>query len=113
MPYFKFLGITIDKHLNWNQHCIEVGNKLAQTSGVLSKLKNMLPKSILITIYNSLFASHLSYGITAWGFNACTRLDILQKRALRNVTRSKYNAHTNPIFKQLKLLKRSDIFKLS
>jgi hypothetical protein len=113
VSHFKFLGITLDTNLNWNEHVTELGNKLSRTSGVLSKLKNYIPSEILHTIYNSLFQSHLNYGITCWGFNNCERIIKLQKRAIRNVVKSKYNAHTEPIFKNLKILKWEDIFRTS
>ena len=113
VSHFKFLGITLDTHLNWNKHVTELSNKLSRTSGVLCKLKNHIPCEILLTIYNSLFQSHLNYGVTCWGFNNCARIIKLQKRAIRNVVKSKYNAHTEPIFKNLKVLKWEDIFKIS
>jgi hypothetical protein len=62
-------------------------------------------------IYNSLILSHLNFGILAWGFK-CERIVKLQKKAVRIVITSKYNAHTEPIFKELKLLKVKDILKL-
>ena len=37
---------------------------------------------------------------------------IIQKRAIRIIAASKYNAHTEPLFKQLNLLKACDICKL-
>ena len=36
----------------------------------------------------------------------------MKKRAVRIMTNSKYNSHTEPLFKELKLLKISDIFKI-
>ena len=36
----------------------------------------------------------------------------LQKRVMRIITCSKYNAHSEPLFKELKLLKLEDIRKL-
>ena len=60
---------------------------------------------------DSLIASHLNYGILAWGI-AAPRLEKLQKKAIRLITNSKYIAHTNPLFKRLQLLKIVDIFKL-
>ena len=54
---------------------------------------------------------HLQYSILTWGFNT-NRLDKLQKRPARTITCSKYNAHTDPLFKRLNLLKLNDIFKL-
>ena len=41
------------------------------------------------------------------------RVELLQKRAVRFITNSKYNAHTEPLFKQLNLLKVKDIFELT
>jgi hypothetical protein len=110
---FKLLGITLDTNLNWNSHMTEHGNKLSRTNGVLSRLKNFILSSILMTIYNALFLSHLNYGITCWGFNSCSRITHLQKRAIRNVTKSKYNAHTEPLFRLLNTPKLEDTFKLS
>ena len=59
----------------------------------------------------TIILSHLQFGITCWGFE-CNRLFKLQKRALRIMTNSKYNAHTEPIFKDLKLLKLDGIFDI-
>ena len=55
---------------------------------------------------------HLNFGILLWGHNS-KRIFRLQKWAVRNVTSSKYNAHTNPIFQKLKLIKFHDIRNLS
>ena len=42
-----------------------------------------------------------------WGYQ-CKRINILQKRAVRLITFSKYNSHTAPLFKKLKLLTIKD-----
>ena len=62
-------------------------------------------------MYNSIILPHINYGILAWGYQT-QRKFILQKKAIRIITLSKYNAHTAPIYKELKLLKVSDIYKL-
>ncbi len=41
------------------------------------------------------------------------RISKLQKRAVRVIKHSKYNAHTKPIFKALKLLNVEDMLKLN
>ena len=41
------------------------------------------------------------------------RLDKLQKHAVRIITRSKYNFHTDPLFRKLNLLKSKDLFELN
>ncbi len=79
--------------------------------GILNKLKHFIPIKTKILIYDSLILSHLNFGILTWGFQ-CARLTKLQKKIIRIQSRSKYNAHTEPIFKELKLLKLEDILKL-
>ena len=41
------------------------------------------------------------------------RYDKLQKRAACITTRSKYNSHTDPLFRKLNLLKAKDLFELN
>ena len=98
--------------MSWDAHIQKVSNKISRTLGVLSRLKRYLPPHILRILYNSLVQPHLQYAILAWGFNS-NRLSKLQKRAVRIITNSKYNAHTEPLFKTLNLLKIDDIFRLN
>jgi hypothetical protein len=110
---FKFLGIIFDETLSWNAHTNYIATKISRATGTLSRLKHFLPPNILLLIYHALIGSHLSYALPVWGFHNCRRLNILQKRAIRNITHAKYNAHTEPIFKTLKILKLEDLFKTS
>ena len=64
---FNFLGITINKHLNWTKHMDTLSAKIAKTVGILNTLKHVLPTNILKMIYNSLILCHLNYGILLWG----------------------------------------------
>ena len=109
---FNFLGITIDKQLNWNAHIDKVASKISRSLGILNKLKNILPQSAKTKIYNSLILSHLNYGPLLRGYKS-TKIQKQQKKAVRIISCKKYNAHTSPLFKTLKLLKFEDIFTLS
>ena len=109
---FNFLWLTLDENLNWNAQIQKVSNKISRTLGVMCRLKNFLPLHVLRLLYNSLILPHLQYGILTWGF-CLGRLQKLQKRSRRIITRSKYNAHTDPLFKSLNLLKLKDLFELS
>ena len=108
---FNFLGLIMDEHLNWKSHVEKISNKCSKTIGVLNKLKYFLPLTVKLILYNSLILPHLNYGIMTWGYK-CDRINKLQKKAIRIVSLSKYNAHTEPIFKRLHLLKVADILKI-
>ena len=58
-------------------------------------------------LYHSLINSHLLYCLPAWSCGLEQTLTLMikmQKRALRIVTNKRYNSHTVPIFKKLKIL---------
>ncbi len=59
-----------------------------------------------------MIASHLTYCILAWGYEH-SKLNEIPKRVFRTMNFSKYNDHTEPIFKKLKLLKLEDMLKLN
>ena len=62
--------------------------------------------------YFSMVGSALNYGLLTWGFT-CSRLTKIQKRIIRTITWSKYNAHTEPLLKALDILKIEDTLKLN
>ena len=106
------MGLTINENLSWKSHVDKISNKISKYSGVLCRLKNFLPTNILRMIYCSIIQSNLNYSLLAWGFE-CDRLIKLQKKIIRIICSSKYNAHTEPLFKTLKLLKLTDMMKLN
>ena len=108
---FNYLGILVDKNLSWNSHVNDRSLKITKVVGMLNKLKHFLPPKILLDIYNSLIVPHLNYGALLW--EKCSdNLFKLQKKAIRSITLSRYNAHTCPLFKKLGLLKCKDICAL-
>ncbi len=79
--------------------------------GILNRLKRFLPIQTKVLIYNSLVLSHLNFGILLWGFK-CDKVFKLLNKIVRILSLSKYNAHTDALFKELKLRKVNDILKL-
>ena len=105
----NFLGLTINEFMNWSSHSSKIANKISRKLGIMNRLKRYLTTSAMKSMYDSLVLSHLHFGITCWGFE-WERIFKLQKVTLRIMTNSKYNAHTDPIFKGLEMLKVKDIF---
>ena len=110
---FNFLGITINKHLNWTSHVDILSAKMSKTIGILNAIKHVVPTNIMRTIYNCLILCHLNYGTLLWGsqLNVNDKLHKLQKKAARIITLNSYFTHSEPLFKQLFLLKSYDIYK--
>ena len=112
----KFLGIIITETLTWNEHVNSIMLRSAKIVGIIRRLKNELPQTVLKTIYSALLEPLINYAITVWGGTTQTnadRIEILQKKAVRAITKSKYNCHTNPLFHKLRLLKFQDMFTMN
>ena len=96
----KYLGIKIDKQLNWREHINEVAIKLNRANAMLYKVREFVSTDTLRSIYYAIFDSHLNYGNLVWGqnTNAIKRLTILQKKALRLMNFKPRNFHNSPFF---------------
>ena len=108
---FNFLGVIIDKNRTWKNYLNKISNKVVRIIGIINKLKLTLPQNILINIYNSLIIPHINYCILLWG-RENNRISKLQKRAVGIIRKESRLSHTDPIFKELNLLKINDIYRL-
>ena len=112
----KFLGIMINEFLNWNIHITDICKRLAKNIGLLFKLKYLLPKNVLFMIYNSLVLPYLNYCNNIWGNTYKSHLSkmyILQKKAVRIITKSHVQSPSAPLFKELQILSIYDLITLN
>ena len=109
---FYFLDLTIDEHLSWTPHIQRISNQISRIIGIMCHLKIFFPTRVLKLMYTSLILLCIQFSILPWGFRI-GRLEKLEKRAIRTIANSKYNAHTDPFFRSLNLLKVKDIFMLN
>ena len=82
----RFLGVIIDDKLTWEPHIEYLESKLNSCIVMIKRIKKFIPKSHYDTIYHSLFVSHLTYCISAWGGTHQSKLlkiFAIQKRCLR------------------------------
>ena len=69
--------------------------------------KKFLPLKARKAVYYTLFHCHLIYCLPIWSCTSLSNLNTittLQKKAVRIIAAENYNAHTEPIFKKLKIL---------
>ncbi|KAJ8022844.1 RNA-directed DNA polymerase from mobile element jockey [Holothuria leucospilota] len=111
----KFLGVLIDHGLTWKPHIDSISVKVAQCTGILSKLKHYLPRNILRSLYLTLILPHLSYCLPVWAGTSkkhLTKLTTLQKRAIRHICCVDSIEHTSKLFSSLNLLKFTDLIHI-
>ena len=105
----KYLGLILDNKLSWKHHIAELSKKLSRAVGLLYKVRQMCPTTVLRSLYFSLFNSHLSYGLAISGNAKGSYIDkikTLQKRALRAIVfaNKDNNLDINRIHFDLKIL---------
>ena len=105
----------MDENLKWNSEISHVANKVAKSIGIINKYSFYLPKTSLRMLYYSLIYPYFYYCNIVWASTYKTnlrRLVILQKRIIRIINKAHFHAHTDPIFKELGILKFNDIHLL-
>ena len=93
-----FLGVFLDDNLTWKPHIYLLASKLSKSIGIIHKSTFFLSTQSLRTLYNSMILPYLYYCNLAWGgtYKAnLQRIVILQKRAVRIVNNSTYDANTS------------------
>lgn len=111
----KFLGVILNEHLSWKDHLKTLSNKISKSLGILLKIRKTLHSDTLLMLYRTLIQPYIEYCNIVWASessSALTNLYRKQKKAVRVITFSKWNAHTKPIFYRLKLLPVYEINKL-
>ena len=121
--FMEYLNSSVDKIHRENKICVVMGDfnldllkfethndtdaflnakKIKRSIGILSKLRYYVTLDTLISPYFALLYPFLIYGIVIWGNTYPTNIKpvfILQKRAIRLITFSKFDEHTSPLFK--------------
>lgn len=112
VPYAKFLGVLIDEKLNWKKHISFISNKIAKNIGIISKIRHVIPRRCLISLYYTLIYPFLSYCNIVWASTYKTNLKhifTLQKRLVRISTFSEPLTSSAPLFRKLEILNIYDI----
>ena len=115
VSHFNFLGIMLSYNMTWDAHINHISKKISKAIGILYQLKHIYPQLILFTLYTTLIVPHLNYCLILWGsyIKENHRLNLLQKKAQRIITNSHYIAHSEPIFKDVRCLKITDMFSVA
>ena len=110
----NYLGLNIQNNLKWDNHIDYLTNKLHKYNSILYLTRNCLTRSSLITIYNSIIYSCLTYSNAIWGYTSksnTNKLFMAQKKIIRTIMYRNKFYHTNTDFFNLNILKINEINK--
>ena len=85
----KFLGVTLDENLTFNDHVKNVTTKISKSVGVMRRLHCQLPAEVIVKLYYSLVYSHLTHALLAWGRSGLTnavKIECAHRRACKLLT---------------------------
>lgn len=110
---FRYLGIIIDRDLNWKAHTQGLKTRLSLVSRKMYVLRLFCPQYLLRTIYFALADSILQYGLSCWGSacNATLRpIYVRQKQLIRIMCFKPSFSPSWPLFENLSILPLRHIF---
>ena len=82
----KYLGITVEENLTWNEHYTKLKCEIKTTLSSFQKLKNIQTQSELYQVHKALFESHLRYRDEIGSNLSNTKLQHLQRLQTRAKT---------------------------
>ena len=103
----RYLGVTLDRRLNWSPHINQVRKRTAQRMGLLGPLlsrKSDLSIRNGVLLYKQLIRPMMDYACPAWRSAARShvrRLQVLQSKCLRLATAASWYVSNRQIHEDL------------
>ena len=91
-PKVKFLGVIVDKDLNWSEHVSSIRRRCLAGLAQLRRIFPAVPRRTRVLLYNTPILPHLDYCSCVWhtcGVNLQMKLERIQKYAMRLITSAK------------------------
>lgn len=113
----KYLGLTLDHRLNWSEH---INRRVQSTRKIILQLLPLIGRNSVLSLKNklrihkSVIVPHLYYGCQIWGYTNNTninKIQAVQSRNLRTITRSPWFLRNQHIFSELKIPLARDYIK--
>ena len=106
----KSLGLTIDDRLSWSNHVDEICRKVSSAIGALKRIRHFISANTALQIYNALILPHFDYCSPVWDClsgQSSDKLQKLQNRAARVITKLPFDTSSNLLLDSLKWEKLS------
>ena len=85
----KFLGVTLDENLTFNDHVKNVTTEISKSVGVMRRLHCQISADVMVKLYNSFMYSHLTYALLALrrsGRTNAAKIECAHRRAHKLLT---------------------------
>ena len=101
----KSLGVVFDQRLVWEEHVDSLCKRVSSGLAALKQARQYVPQDTLLMIYNAVIKPLFDYCDVVWGNlnkTLMARLQKLQNRAARIITRKGYDVRSADIRKELR-----------
>ena len=106
------LGVTVDRHLNYQEHIDTVCRKCAGILTALSHARHVIPRSVLPSITQALVTSVIRYCLSVYGSCGVIQINRLQKMlnfCARVISGRRKRDHISDVLAQLKWLSAAEL----
>ena len=100
----KALGLNIDENLSWKEHIHAISKNVASSIGALKWIRPFISMHTAIKINKGLIEPHFDYYSVVWdglSQQLSEKLQKLQNRAARVITKLRYNTNSSYLPKSL------------
>ena len=111
--HIKYLGITLDEFLNWNEHVSALCKSLKSFFSIFYNIRDYLFPENCKIIYYTMVYSKIRYGICVYGFaknQNMNKIQVLQNKLLKVLTGKEMRYSTNVLHNDLHVLQVKDVF---
>ena len=108
----KYLGVTLDEHLNWNLHISEICNSLRKLFPLFYGVRKYINLEHVRTIYYSMIYSKIKYGLAVYGLTSnenLSKLQVIQNSLLKVLLNKPMRYSTSRLHNELNILKVEDL----
>ena len=85
---FKYLGITLDPYLSWNDYIDYIGRKISAKLGMLRNVRKVIPSESCLTLCNAMILLVFDYCAVVW--DSCNKADRQYLEKLQGRARQYY-----------------------
>ena len=113
VPFFKYLGVTLDETFTWSNDIDDIGKSLVKYFGIFNQIKNKVTSTLSRDLYFAFVYSKIKYAIEVYGNCSSTNLNkiqILQNKLMKMLLKLDRRTSTNYLHKMLNICKVNDIY---